>query len=448
MRVQLSVSNVMPSLFGKRANNKKRLQKAWGRGLSFEQLEDRSVLSTFSVVNLNDSGAGSLRQAILDANSAAGDDVIDFEVVGTIDLTSGALPTIVDSVNIDGTTAPGYDDAPLVEIDFNEFDGFDFVSTAVDSALQALGLTNSGGDAVTLDGCDNVQLVGNYIGVALDGTTSAGNQGNGVVVDGATGVTIQGNVISGNGANGVLLANGASQNTLADNLIGTNAAGTAAVGNALDGVRITDSTDNVIGNTDPVSGIDYYNTDNVSVPVSAWQGIRAADTAGQFLISGTSGDDGLLFIGTMEGDGTSYTVAFPARRAPASTAPTTWTTMACAWWVRIAMRTIRTAFSSTALSSKDPLTSLATRAITRRSTIPMRRTPTCVARWTVSRSATTTAALEHGDSGLALGPGHAFLYDVEQQQFLTDIVYPGCCQQCRLWHLVQRRNKLYDLRRV
>ncbi len=56
----------------------------------FERLEERTVLSAYSVTNLNDSGAGSLRQAILDANAALGMDTINFDVAGTISLTSGA----------------------------------------------------------------------------------------------------------------------------------------------------------------------------------------------------------------------------------------------------------------------------------------------------------------------------------------------------------------------
>ena len=35
--------------------------------------------ATFTVTNTNDSGAGSLRQGVLDANAATGDDVIAFD---------------------------------------------------------------------------------------------------------------------------------------------------------------------------------------------------------------------------------------------------------------------------------------------------------------------------------------------------------------------------------
>src|SRR5262249_7607843 len=52
-------------------------------------LEDRTVPSTFTVTNLLDSGAGSLRQAVLDANAHAGANVIRFKdgLHGTIKLT-------------------------------------------------------------------------------------------------------------------------------------------------------------------------------------------------------------------------------------------------------------------------------------------------------------------------------------------------------------------------
>ena len=49
-----------------------------------EVMEDRTLLSTFLVSNTGDSGPGSLRQAILDSNDAAGaTNTIDFDISGT-----------------------------------------------------------------------------------------------------------------------------------------------------------------------------------------------------------------------------------------------------------------------------------------------------------------------------------------------------------------------------
>jgi hypothetical protein len=58
----------------------------------------------FSVSNLNDSGTGSLRQAILDANATSGADTITFAVDGSIILSS-TLPNLTDAagLTIDGT---------------------------------------------------------------------------------------------------------------------------------------------------------------------------------------------------------------------------------------------------------------------------------------------------------------------------------------------------------
>jgi hypothetical protein len=47
--------------------------------------------ATFTVTNLDDSGPGSLRDAIAQANAAPGADTINFAVTGTITLTSGSL---------------------------------------------------------------------------------------------------------------------------------------------------------------------------------------------------------------------------------------------------------------------------------------------------------------------------------------------------------------------
>ena len=57
--------------------------------------------STFTVTNLLDSGAGSLRAAVASANANPGPDAIDFATTGTIALTSGQLD-ITDSLTISG----------------------------------------------------------------------------------------------------------------------------------------------------------------------------------------------------------------------------------------------------------------------------------------------------------------------------------------------------------
>jgi len=58
----------------------------------------------FVVSNVNDSGPGSLRQAILDANAAPGEDLIQITAVGVIPLFS-PLPVITEAVTIEGPGA-------------------------------------------------------------------------------------------------------------------------------------------------------------------------------------------------------------------------------------------------------------------------------------------------------------------------------------------------------
>src|SRR5207248_6622024 len=73
------------------------------------QLHKTTVPFVFTVTNTNDSGTGSLRQAITDANVAGG--TITFNIPGggvhTISPLSAPLPNIAQSITIDGYTQPG-----------------------------------------------------------------------------------------------------------------------------------------------------------------------------------------------------------------------------------------------------------------------------------------------------------------------------------------------------
>jgi len=55
-----------------------------------ESIEPRLLLAAYGVTNTDDTGPGSLRQAILDANAAPGDDEVRFDIPGD----SAALKTI------------------------------------------------------------------------------------------------------------------------------------------------------------------------------------------------------------------------------------------------------------------------------------------------------------------------------------------------------------------
>ena len=77
-----------------RTADRKTLRKLAPRQRPFvprlEPLEDRSLPSTFTVTNMNDSGPGSLRAAVLAADAHPGPDTINFKpgLSGTIRLTT------------------------------------------------------------------------------------------------------------------------------------------------------------------------------------------------------------------------------------------------------------------------------------------------------------------------------------------------------------------------
>src|SRR5262249_35180496 len=134
------------------------------------------------VVNLNDSGDGSLRQAIEQANADTGPDLIVAKVVGTITLTSGEL-AITNNVSIMGRGAnqlsiSGNNSSRVFEI------GTPGGSPIrVDSSGLSItnGLANEGGGILN-HGSDltlNHVTMSNNQAVGALGTTGAGAGGNG-----------------------------------------------------------------------------------------------------------------------------------------------------------------------------------------------------------------------------------------------------------------------------
>jgi len=92
-----------------RRNNHRVGRRQIGRRLSLISLEERAVPASFTVTNTTDGGLGSLRQAIVDANSLPGADSISFDPIAfaiaqTIGLTSGEM-SISETVSISGPGA-------------------------------------------------------------------------------------------------------------------------------------------------------------------------------------------------------------------------------------------------------------------------------------------------------------------------------------------------------
>src|SRR5262245_53883592 len=167
--------------------------------------------ATFTVTNTNDTGAGSLRQAITDANNAAGPHTIEFSIAGggvhTISPAT-ALPQIViaEGITIDGTSQPGYTNAPLIELSGNSLaaNGLDFEFTpATVKALIINGWTQSG---ILSQNGGSLALTGSYIGTDETGTVAVPNSTGVLMANGAATNTIGGpsaaerNLLAGDGA--------------------------------------------------------------------------------------------------------------------------------------------------------------------------------------------------------------------------------------------------------
>ena len=163
-------------------------------GLAALMLAATAALSatTYTVTSTADSGAGSLRKAIDDANTNPGADTIAFNIVGSGVHTiapASALPPITGPVVIDGYTQSG-----------------------------ALANTNP-----TSQGLNTV------LKIELDGTNAGTN--NGLFITGS-GSTITGLAINRFQNHGIRIdGSGATGNIIIGNFIGTNAAGTADLGN-------------------------------------------------------------------------------------------------------------------------------------------------------------------------------------------------------------------------
>jgi hypothetical protein len=146
-----------------------------------EALEDRLVPMTIPVTTAADSGPGSLRQAIQDANVNPDLGEIHFQIVDanspgvhTIHLAS-PLPNVTHPVLIDGTTQPEYPTAkhPVIELDCTAGGnyGLMFSKTSGGSTVRGLAINRFSDFGIGLYGDDN-NIEGNYIGTDATGTFS------------------------------------------------------------------------------------------------------------------------------------------------------------------------------------------------------------------------------------------------------------------------------------
>jgi hypothetical protein len=271
----------------------------------------------FTVTNTNDSGQGSLRQAIEDANSRSGADTMKFNIPGagvkTISPTS-ALPVIRQAVTIDGYSQPGskpnsqttgaIEAVILVELNGSNAGsrpGLDINASNV--VVRGLAINRFPAPGVGIFEGEGVRIEGNFIGTDPSGAFDRGND-EGVDID-RRGKNIIGgttpdkrNLISGNNIGPAVSLGGDGGNKVLGNLIGVQKDGTSPLFNTGEGGVIVRSSKNVIGGTEPGETNTIANNFKVGV------GVFGDTTTGNRVLGNSVFGNGSLGIDLSSGNGT------------------------------------------------------------------------------------------------------------------------------------------------
>lgn len=205
-----------------------------------------------------------LRAAIQESNALGGTRIY-FRIAGAgphVISPASALPALTAPAVIDGMTEPGFMGTPVVRIDGSSLAGSNGLEvTGGTSTVKGLSITGfTGGSGVYAHSGNSNVVTGNFLGIAPDGTTGAGNE-NGVMADSTSVIRVGGppgptayerNVVSGNSQVGVAML-GVSEGEIEGNFIGTNAAGTSAVANGT-GILIAAVSADIIVTSNVLSG--------------------------------------------------------------------------------------------------------------------------------------------------------------------------------------------------
>ena len=221
-----------------------------------------------------------LRAAIEEVNALAGADTIRFNIPTTepgysaapLSYTiqpGSALPLITEQLDILGNTQPDFPGTPIIVVDgisagmVGGGRGVDLAPGSDSSTIRGLVIINFRRVGMRLDSPNNT-IAGNWIGLAADGVTAAGN-GNpathpGIIVESGSDNNIIGgtvaadrNVVSASSASGIVV--GGANNLIIGNYVGTDSSGAVAgVGNAEFGIGFQGGGEsNTVGGTSVAS---------------------------------------------------------------------------------------------------------------------------------------------------------------------------------------------------
>ena len=204
-------------------------------GAGLAGAEDVGTASTYTVLNTNDSGDGSLRQAVLAANGNGGADTITFDlgVTGTITLTTGEIE-ISDSVTI---TGPG---SSVLDVSGNDASRVFRVTGTADVEITGLGISDgsaSSGSALRSEQTGSlvlydVDIHDNY----TNGWAALYARNNGTVTIGNSSIRDNTTVNSGSQVSGVYTRS----NVDAVTITGTTVTGNVGTGSVLNLYAVND----------------------------------------------------------------------------------------------------------------------------------------------------------------------------------------------------------------
>jgi hypothetical protein len=217
-----------------------------------------SDIGVITVTSTADSGAGTLRQAILDSNQTVNAEVIRFNIgsVATcpyLITPASLLPAITSPVTIDGFSQPGSDpngesledDAQrCVALGANLSHGLRLRPDAGEQmTIRGLAFFDFSTAAIEVDGDGTAVIEGNSFGVRAGLYIGPGFEGDAIQIIGAPGSRIggedeeQSNLIAQAAGAGVRLRDG-GERTVQNNFIGLAANGYGALGNGV-GIRVS-----------------------------------------------------------------------------------------------------------------------------------------------------------------------------------------------------------------
>ena len=264
------------------------------------------IAMPYVVINTNDSGSGSLRAAIGNANRNPGE-TISFAIPAILATPPGsttfaimlnsALPTIKAAMTIDGTTEAASLPVSSAVVQINggggAFDGLILGTGSLGSQITGLNFANFGGAGIDVE--SNSDTITDNL-IETDSTGAIAGPGNqvGIFIDDASDATIggtassAGNTIGFNPAAGISISGvSATDNLISGNFIGTDSSGDN-LGNAV-GISIN-GEGNTIGDTAEIAGntIGFSTSAGISISGSVDTG---CNIIGNFIGTDSAGGD-------------------------------------------------------------------------------------------------------------------------------------------------------------